>query len=538
MDKKELAARAERRRVWAQTDSPNRLAEEIAYVWMQLAHDWDPRVQERVPSHVPVGPEFKTWIDDYLKRSRFRWREFDGASDLAAKEVAKVIDMAGNRLVGRDFPNPLDGIETEKGEGYVVKAASVKNADTAYGPVSYPDRHRNQYDSPFEWTRYSPDNPGTMLQRIGDGIYQDPVSGQVYEYEKGMQNQTNLGWNDVWPQPGFLSRNQQTWEDREETLKSYGEPDSVEKSTEKRDVPAGGESSNVHKRDTRGESLRRKTQADKFVIEDKIFGPPQVKSRYCPDHSGVMLYRVADDVYQCPLDRAVYDFAQGFTTQDGEENHGGSVAEMTPDRADYYQSPHPFLQVGLLKGINKGAMRLKIDPSEQKKQERREKQVSGLREYQDEANKWLTMPLEEAKTQFKAVVEKVLASQPKVLARAILGIDKARSTENLLKHFYDLLLKHEGQGVIRGSNLKRKAYANLESRFVFDLSHALTNNNDSSKRVLQLVIEGVMKRGKALGEAIRDAYTVIDQESVVPSAPAKPLEEKPEIEVDEAEVKL
>ncbi len=46
-------------------------------------------------------------------------------------------------------------------------------------------------------TRYSPDMPGNMLTRIADGVYQDPMTGQIYNHSTGYT--TNKG-NEI---PGY-----------------------------------------------------------------------------------------------------------------------------------------------------------------------------------------------------------------------------------------------------------------------------------------------------------------------------------------------
>lgn len=56
----------------------------------------------------------------------------------------------------------------------------------------------------------------------------------------------------------------------------------------------------------------------------------ELNSRYCPDHSGTMLGRVEENVYQCPLDGKTFNFAQGYTLENGDKVPGGSVTEQTP----------------------------------------------------------------------------------------------------------------------------------------------------------------------------------------------------------------
>ncbi len=60
-----------------------------------------------------------------------------------------------------------------------------------------------------------------------------------------------------------------------------------------------------------------------------------LNTRYCPEHVGVMVGRVGELTYQCPLDGAVYNWETGWTDYDGKEHPGGSVAAQTPDSSGY-----------------------------------------------------------------------------------------------------------------------------------------------------------------------------------------------------------
>lgn len=387
MNKEQLKARAEYRRKLAQQGnaSSDSLVAEIGAFWLQKAKErWNPKEQKQVPPGVPVGDAFIQFVKDYMKRNNFRTLEFgEDAVKAGAEAIARWIDYNGNRVVGLDYPNPLDEVEKAKGEGFVVHdifdegggmplAASSRNptkkAHHIYGPVSFPDRHRNMYDSPEEWTRYSPENPGIQMKRIGDGIYQDPISGAVFEYQAGVVNQTNIGWNDSWPQPGFLtSPNQQSTrgsggiyeDDSDADLVSYGDDKGIEYKQHANELYAneggmaeihkdierstgGGKDSNTNYRKREASVKRADTE---YGIADNLFGPVQTKTRYSPDHPGVQMIRVSDDIYQDPITRKIYDFAKGFETEDGEKHLGGSVAEMTPDWPEYYQSPHPFVEL-------------------------------------------------------------------------------------------------------------------------------------------------------------------------------------------------
>lgn len=59
-------------------------------------------------------------------------------------------------------------------------------------------------------------------------------------------------------------------------------------------------------------------------------------TRYCPDHNGSSMMRIADRVYQCPLDRKVYNYESGFTTEKGNKIPGGGVENQVPDFGHRY----------------------------------------------------------------------------------------------------------------------------------------------------------------------------------------------------------
>lgn len=59
--------------------------------------------------------------------------------------------------------------------------------------------------------------------------------------------------------------------------------------------------------------------------DEQIYAPTTMIGRQCPDHAGQQLSRISDNVRQCPLDKKIYDFSVGFTTEDGKKHNGGTV---------------------------------------------------------------------------------------------------------------------------------------------------------------------------------------------------------------------
>jgi len=55
-----------------------------------------------------------------------------------------------------------------------------------------------------------------------------------------------------------------------------------------------------------------------------------LSTRYCPDHVGTQAFRISENIYQCPMDGRVYDYANGYTDYSGQKVPGGNVALQTP----------------------------------------------------------------------------------------------------------------------------------------------------------------------------------------------------------------
>jgi hypothetical protein len=54
-----------------------------------------------------------------------------------------------------------------------------------------------------------------------------------------------------------------------------------------------------------------------------------LSTRYSPDRVGVQARRVSDGVYQDPITNKVYNWNEGFTTEDGSKFFGGDVSLQT-----------------------------------------------------------------------------------------------------------------------------------------------------------------------------------------------------------------
>jgi hypothetical protein len=63
------------------------------------------------------------------------------------------------------------------------------NSDGLYGVFPEQSDADNQYIEPQRSlsTRYSPDRVGVQARRLSDGVYQDPYTNKVYDYNEGFK---------------------------------------------------------------------------------------------------------------------------------------------------------------------------------------------------------------------------------------------------------------------------------------------------------------------------------------------------------------
>ena len=71
-----------------------------------------------------------------------------------------------------------------------------------------------------------------------------------------------------------------------------------------------------------------KKAIDAAVKEYKPLEAP-LSTRTCPDHPGAQLGRIAENTYQCSLDKGIYNFQSGFTSMKGNKIPGGDVSSQT-----------------------------------------------------------------------------------------------------------------------------------------------------------------------------------------------------------------
>lgn len=75
----------------------------------------------------------------------------------------------------------------------------------------------------------------------------------------------------------------------------------------------------------------KQDEMEKAIKNSKEYRPLEspLSIRTCPDHPGAQMGRIADGVYQCGMDKQVYNYRTGFKTMKGNVVPGGDVANQT-----------------------------------------------------------------------------------------------------------------------------------------------------------------------------------------------------------------
>lgn len=75
----------------------------------------------------------------------------------------------------------------------------------------------------------------------------------------------------------------------------------------------------------------KQDEMEKAIKNSKEYRPLEspLSIRTCPDHPGSQMGRIADGVYQCGMDKQVYNYRTGFKTMKGNVIPGGDVANQT-----------------------------------------------------------------------------------------------------------------------------------------------------------------------------------------------------------------
>jgi len=71
-------------------------------------------------------------------------------------------------------------------------------------------------------------------------------------------------------------------------------------------------------------------EKSKMTKEYRIMEAP-LSARGCPDHAGGQLARVGENMWQCEMDKKIYNFATGFELANGNKVPGGDVSLQTQE---------------------------------------------------------------------------------------------------------------------------------------------------------------------------------------------------------------
>lgn len=86
-----------------------------------------------------------------------------------------------------------------------------------------------------------------------------------------------------------------------------------------------------------GSVIKAESAAEKETPKNKELRPLEapLTTRHCSDHPGVMLVRISDGVFYCPLNGKQYDYNSGFTTENGHKVPATSVKGQSDDQNEY-----------------------------------------------------------------------------------------------------------------------------------------------------------------------------------------------------------
>jgi hypothetical protein len=85
-------------------------------------------------------------------------------------------------------------------------------------------------------------------------------------------------------------------------------------------------------------SATEKAIADSGMTKEYRIMEAPLNTRTCPDHPGAQIARVGENMYQCELDKKVYNYQTGYTMNDGTKVPGGDVSQQTQNLNVPFQS--------------------------------------------------------------------------------------------------------------------------------------------------------------------------------------------------------
>jgi hypothetical protein len=97
---------------------------------------------------------------------------------------------------------------------------------------------------------------------------------------------------------------------------------------EQRDAVYSNANEEHHKEYERGSGGNPEEAINKGVKQFRPLAAP-LSTRSCPEHPGEQMMRIADSVYQCSLDKQIYNYEAGYTTMAGNQIPGTGVSNQT-----------------------------------------------------------------------------------------------------------------------------------------------------------------------------------------------------------------
>jgi hypothetical protein len=73
---------------------------------------------------------------------------------------------------------------------------------------------------------------------------------------------------------------------------------------------------------------RKGIDKSQMTKEYRVMEAP-LTTRYCPDHAGAQIARVGENMWQCEMDKKIYNYESGFELNNGSKVPGGDVANQT-----------------------------------------------------------------------------------------------------------------------------------------------------------------------------------------------------------------
>lgn len=97
---------------------------------------------------------------------------------------------------------------------------------------------------------------------------------------------------------------------------------------EQRDVVYSNANEVHHQEYEKGSGGNPEQAINKGVKQYRPLAAP-LSTRCCPEHPGEQMMRIADSVYQCNLDKQIYNYEAGYTTMAGNQIPGTGVSNQT-----------------------------------------------------------------------------------------------------------------------------------------------------------------------------------------------------------------